>query len=762
MYSSHIKSVLEEKMWLFQLKYFPFYAEWMLMVLPFIWLITLPYWLPKFIVYLLEGKHLVIKMLILMTISLLTIFLIYMYVILGKPNQEKWKNVIFDQHIKRIAIKIYDATDNMIGGLVNRDVEVNRGIFYVERVPPLYWDVLKFREDKYLEFTNGSTGLVGLLSSPRAFNGIDVIGIPSAILHRRGGGSSLSQQLVKNFYGQDYFRNQTSLNKLNTLLRKYKELDEAKTFYHNLRENDGEEFKRWVAMYSPSLVSAGSVYGIESVAAMVFGKKPKDLSEFEQILLTNMYKYTHYFNGKAHENKCQKIKNGSKIDIKTYFAENPTKVEALIQDIDNWDCTDKPRVPLAFYKSMLAEDTKGQLLIGNPNSRIWDWAGTSMSILRHETEKYKIVYPNHLITEVKITIDTPKNISFKDSVNKAFQNVETKLASRLHVNLDDDAKSEKKQANIWISVVDEKGAIKYIYKRGNTHDKRRIGSISKIFEAIALGNRGDKYDYFYCNEAFQNLHNADGSMGGECQDNSQNNIYSARKVFGASKNLPMMSAFDKYVVKDNKGIHLIKNKIDDEKLQEIYESFNLSRDNNVTLKYELSFGLTNSTPYGLQKSVHKLTHLLYEKQLNYHEAHIMESLKYKIVKESKLINGGEKNSLFLKEIDSKTRKMFDKNTKIYMQTVLKSALDSKFNGTLKGFKSIDGYEPLFMKSGTTDKVVNEKKLTQSKWVAGAIKVKGKRYSLVIMVHSENGIGKKIGHHEIMKPIFKEIVEALNR
>lgn len=761
MYSSHIKSVLEEKMWLFQLKYFPFYAEWMMFVLPLIWLITLPYWLPKFIIYLLEDKQPFVKVIILMIISLLTVLLVYMYLIFGQPNQEKWKNIIFDNHVKRIAIKIYDATDNMIGGLVNRDVEVNRGIFYVENVPSLYWNILKFREDRYLDFDNDSSSLMSLLNHPRSFNGIDVIGIPSAILHRRGGGSSLSQQLVKNFYGQDYFRNQTSLNKLNTLLRKWKELDEAKTFYHNLRTNDGEEFKRWVAMYSPSLVSAGSVYGIESVSAMVFGKKPKDLSESEQVLLSNMYKYTHYFNGKIHENKCKKIKDGSKIDIKTYFVKNPKKVQVLTQEIDNWHCTEKPRVPLAFYKSMLAEDLKGQLVIGNPNSRIWDWAASSMSVLRYETDQYKEKYANHLITEAKMTVDVPKNILFKEAINKAFQNIEAKVSSKLHVDLNDNT-SDKKQANIWISVVNEKGEIKYVYKRGNTHDTRRIGSVSKIFEAIALGNRGDKYDYFYCNEAFESLHNSDESLGGKCENGSHNNIYGARKVFGASKNLPMMSAFDKYVIKNSKGIKVVEDEVDVKTLQAIYKRFNLSRDNNTSLKYELSFGLTNSTPYQLQKSIHKLTHLLYEKHLNYDEAHIMKSLKYKIVKDTRLMNGGEKHSLHSKMIDLETRNMFDKQTKIYMQTVLKSSLSSKFNGTLRSFKSIGGYQPLYMKSGTTDKVVNEETLTQSKWVVGAIKVKGKRYSFVIMVHNENGIGKRIGHNEITKPIFKAIVEALRR
>ena len=762
MYSSHIKSLLEEKIWLFQLKYSPFYAEWMVAFLPFIWLLFMPYWLPKLIFHLLEDKNPLIKVLIMGIIFLFVLSSIYLYAILGKPDQLKWKEKIFNNHIKRIAIKIYDKTDNMIGGLVNRDIEINRGIFYVEHVPSPYWDILKFREDRYLNFNNKETGLMGIWNDSRSFNGIDTVAIPSAIIQQRGGGSSLSQQLVKNFYGQDHFRKQTSFHSINTLLRKWQELNEAKTFYHNLRANDGEEFKRWVAMYSPSLVSAGSVYGIESVAAMVFGKKPKDLSELEQVLLSNMYKYTYYFNGKAHENKCKKIKEGSLIDIKNYFKGNQNKIQELSKNIEDWTCPDKPRVPFGFYKDMLAEDTKGRLIIGNPQIRIWDWAGTSASILRFETDAYKESYPNHLITEAKMTVDVPKNIIFKKGVDQALVNIENRLGSRLYINLDGNDKSTKKQANIWISVVNDNGEIEHIYKRGNTSYKRRIGSISKVFEAIALGNRGDEWSSYYCNEPFENLHNSNGSVGGECQDNSNNNIYSARKVFGASKNLPMRSAFDKYIVKDNRSITIIEDKIDDEKLQEIYNSFNLSRDNNTTLKYELSFGLTNSTPFNLQKSIHKLTHLLYDNGSTYKEAHITKSLKYKLIQDDTLINGKEEHSLYEKNINEKTRKMFDTNTKVYMQTVLKSALNPKFNGTLESFNDIPNFETLFMKSGTTDKPVEGETLTQGKWVAGAIKVKGKSYSFVIMVENENGIGKKIGHYEMTKPIFHEIVKALNR
>jgi len=760
MFGSHLKSLLEEKLWLFQLRYSPFHAEWMVVFLPLIWFISLFIWLPMMFIYFLEDKNIAIKSIAIILLSIIFGFIAYLYIFIGKPDQEKWKNYIFPNHIARIAIKVYDSTDNMIGGLVNRGIEGNKGMFYVENVPKEYWNVLKFREDVHLKFDNENTGVMGIFKNHRSFNGIDPFGIPNAVIHGRGG-SSLAQQLVKNFYGQEYFKNQTSFRLLNTLLRKIQELNEAKTFYHNLRANDGEEFKRWVAMYSPSLVSNGSVYGIESVSAMLFGKKPKNLSEYEQILLTNMYKFTYYFKGKAHEEKCKKIKNASKIDIKNYYKGNKSKIKKLTQNIENWQCIDRPRVPFAFYEDMMKENTKGHLMIGNPNARIWEWSGSSSSILRLEIDEYRKKYPTHLVTEVKMTVDVPKNIIFKKRIDNALKKVETHLGSRLYVDLEGSENDSDRQANIWVSVVDGEGEIKYIYKRGNTSYKRRIGSISKIFEAIALGNRGDKWSYFYCNEPYKGLHNSNGNIGGECQDNSNNNIYSARKVFGASKNLPMMSAFHKYVIKNEQSIKIVKDEIENERLQDIYNGFNLQRDNNTSLKYELSFGLTNSTPFNLQKSIHKLTHLLYDNGFRYKEAHIIKLLKYKIIKESTLIKGGEMSSFYKNSIEKETRKMFDNGTKIYMQTVLKSALNSNY-GTLKSFKNISNFETLFMKSGTTDKPVEGENLTQSKWAAGAIKVKGKLYSFVIMVENENGIGKKIGHYEMTKPIFNEIVKALNR
>ncbi|MCK4442343.1 MAG: hypothetical protein KAU90_10075, partial [Sulfurovaceae bacterium] len=431
---------------------------------------------------------------------------------------------------------------------------------------------------------------------------------------------------------------------------------------------------------------------------------------------------------------------------------------ALSNEIDSWICPKEPKVPLYFYNILRNLNDREKREQGNLNARIWKLAGSSTLLLQKELKEYQQKYPQHLVIETKMTINMAKNMRFKQGIDKALLKIERNLDSRLVVDLDGNGTKDREQANVWVSIVDDKGNWKYIYKRGNTSYKRRIGSISKIFEAIALGARGDKWDYYYCNEAYKNLSNSDGNHGGKC-DETGANIYSAMRVFGASKNLPLKSAFDKFVIKNNKGIKIIQEPIKNQLLKEIYHEFNLEKDSNASsMQYEMSFGMTNSTPLNLQKSIHKLMYLLYPVG-HYREAHIIDSLNYKIIRDTNLEKGGTNKKNYSTLLPYSIRKLFDTNTKIYMKTLLKSALHSGY-GTLRSFNTINGFKPLFIKSGTTDTKIDNETLTQSKWVAGAIKVKGKNYSFVIMVEHQKGIGKKIKHYEMMKPIFREIVKTL--
>ena len=759
MFSNHLKSRFDEFVWKFQLRYLPFYSEWIFLLFPIILLITMPLWLPRVMFYFLRDKGVIVNLLASGFILIVISLIMYLYAIVGEPDQHKWKKQIIPMHIERIATKVRDVEGDVVGILANPNLKQStKSTLYINHIPSLYWEILKDREETYLDFDNKETGFWGIINNPRSFNGVDPIGVPKSILLELRGGSSLTQQLVKNFYGQDYFNTLTSSYYLNTIIRKWTELNEAKTFYHNLRANDGEEFKRWVSMYSPPLVSNGTVYGLESVSAVIFGKKPQDLAEYEQVLLSQMHKIPYYFSEGVYEERCRLIKHESKLDINRYFADDQAKQNQLNQQIDGWVCPKHPQVPLDFY-DILHSFNKN--VAGNLSTRVWKLAGSSMVLLRDELKAYKEKFPKHLITETGMTIDTSKNFAFKKGITHALSSIETRLGQRLFVDLDGNITYEERpQANIWISVVNAKGEIVRIYQRGNVHDRRRIGSISKIFEAIALGHRGDKWNYLYCNEYFKGLGNADGDTGGTCNNQGASAI-SAKEVFGKSKNLPLKSAFDKYYIRDTKGVTLIHKPINSLMLNQLHTEFGLHRDNlDGDMEYEFSFGLINSTPLNIQKSMHMLSTLLYPTE-SYRDVHIIKSLQYKTIDDETFHDGGVKRDMYASKLSASLVLLFDANTKEYMRTVLKAPI-SHPGGTLRSFRSIKGYKTLFIKSGTSGTQKDGEDATQNKWVAGAVKVNGKNYSFVIMVDYQQGLGYKIAHHEMTRPLFKEIVKSLRQ
>jgi len=759
MFFAHIRSIIYELAWRFQIRYLPFQNDLSIFLFLIIFVITSPYWLSKIVIEIFRGKSFIFQLMgfIVLLISVSIIF--YLYLIIGQPNQKLWQETIFPRNINRIATKVRDNHNNMIGNIANPNLnngEQLNGTLYIEKVPKIYWAFTKFREDRFLSFDNKETGFWGIFRNSRSFNGVDPIGIPMAILNGRGG-SSLSQQLVKNFYGQDSFNKFSNSRVINTLYRKIKELKEAKTFYHNLRDNNGEKFKRWIAMYSPPFLSNGTVYGIDSASAIIFGKKLTELEPFEQILLSEMHRTPYAFNNPK---QCQKIELNATQTIKNYAKTHQIQKDKLIRDIQNWECPKKPKVPAYYFHILQKLNTKESKNIGNPTIRAKKMALSSIHILEKELKQYRLKYPNRVLTQAQMSIDVPANHQFKQSINHTLSNIEKQLSHKLEVNLDTNNTQQLPNANIWISVVNSKGEIIYIYQWGNTAYKRRIGSISKIFEAIALANRGDRYNYYYCNEPYKGLHNSDGATGGKCSEDGKN-IYSARRVFGASKNLPLMSAFSKYVIKDSTSIKIVHKAIKQDILAQLYHDFNLSHDSNQSsMQYELSFGMVNATPLTIQKAMNKLNYLLY-KQNSYKSVHITKKISYKKVKNSSLVNGGVDTKIYNTKLPSTLISKFDSNTKEYLKTVLKAPINSP-HGTLRSLKSIKNFTPLFLKTGTTDTKINGETLTQSKWIAGAIKVKGENYSLVIMVENQKGLGRHIKHYELTKPIFYEVVKALNR
>ncbi len=759
MYIAHAQSRVREFSWSFALRYngfgFGFHNIWTFFLMVLLFPFTL-----LFIIYTaLNDRGIGGVLLGFIGLFLLGITL-YLLLILGKPNPEKWAE-IFEHYTNRISVLVRDSHGNVIGEMDNpKLIDKTQSALYPNDLPKFYIDTLFYREERLLQFNNNDTGIMGLLHNPRSFNGVDAIGMPIAIAKssllslvnnntKPRGGSSLSQQLVKNYYGMYSFDN--------IFVRKYRELTEAKIFYHNLKENNGEEFKRFVSISTPAMIAQGTQYGIRTASMMIFGKKLHKLEKYEQALLSRMHLNNYKFDN---QKRCNIIKDGTLVDLDIYFSsqENKSELQSIKNSVEQWVCPKEPKIPFDFYSDFSQLNSKEKIAYGALDTRIQILASSSASLLKHELSEYRAEYPNQLLIESKMTINSAKNIEFKNSITSALSKIEKRLTAKLEVDLDGiDSTPEEKKANIWISVVNDKGEIVRVYKKGNTAYKRRIGSISKVFASIALGHRGDTVGTYYWNRPYKGLRNSGGNKGGLL---NRHNIYKPRSMFGASKNLPVHSALNEYVISKNGTMKLIKKPISNRFLKKIYRSFNLSRDYKTDIKYELSFGVTNATPLILQKAIHKLSHILYYGG-QYSEAHIIKSLVYKEIKDRKILSPLKKNIYVANsKISQETANIFTTETKTYMRSVLNGALNKNF-GTLRSLNSIKGFNQLFMKSGTTDVTKKKKTLTQSKWTAGAMTVKGKKYSFVIMVENEQGLGSNIKHYEIIKPLFREIVRSLN-
>jgi len=757
MYREHLKSRIDEFLWSFNLGLgFNTIDIWALLL----FLVSSPIIILNSIKEFFENMELGV-----IPLSLLGLFfagiIMYLSLILGEPNQKKWAE-IFAHYTNRISVLIRDSNGNVIGEIDNpKLVDKRKSALYPNDLPEFYLDMLIHREERLLVFDNNSTGIKGLFYNPRSFNGIDAIGMPIAIIkssikslysnQQPRGGSSLSQQLVKNYYG---------MYSMNIINRKYKELSEAKIFYHNLKANNGAEFKRFVSISTPAVIAQGTQYGIRTASMIIFGKKLIDLEKYEQALLSRMHLTNFKFNNNY---RCNRIKIGTLVDLNTYFRDkkdsDSSDIEEIKQEVKDWECPKEPNIPFNFYNDFSSLDYKGKIAYGALDTRLQILASSSASLVKKELSDYRKLYPNRLLVESKLTIDSAKNIKFKESVTSALSKVENKIKSKLMVDLDGSKQDkDEREANIWISVTNEKGEVIRIYKKGNTSYNRRIGSISKVFASIALGNRGDTPNTLYWNKPYKGLHNSNGSQGGEL---NSKNTYSAKVAFGASKNLPILSALNEYISIYNGTFKAVKRAISNNLLERISKAFFLLKDNKVSsIKYEMSFGLSNANPLSVQKAIHKLAHILYYRG-KYNEAHIIKSLNYKTIADKKISGLLKKDSSIIEtKISKETQKIFDMNTRRYIKGVLNGALTSY--GTLRSLKNIRGFEQLFLKSGTTDVVKDKDTLTQSKWLAGAIKVKNKKYSLVIMVENERGLGLRIKHSELIKPIFNEIVKSLNK
>ncbi|MEN8219440.1 MAG: hypothetical protein ABFS56_24410 [Pseudomonadota bacterium] len=712
---------------------------------------------------------------------LLPVYLLYTY--LSSDVDQKVLNHYLSLHRYRTSIAIRDEDNNFIGAIPSQlespskdfNHQQRQGALYVKNIPPVFWDVLMAREDRYLDFDYSHIRFWDMLTlKKRTYKGIDIFGMYSRILQDKGGGSGLINLIIKNMKGQAYFREKYGQGLTGKIRRKLDEFQGARHLFPYLAKNGGIEFKRWIAMHVPLLVANGDVYGIRAVSATVFGKKPKNLTKGEQAILAAAYLYNirlqppqfetaqKFF--QARQARWNRIIRSAKEGVKNaYQTKNDLQYKSIIAELERFKPPEEPRLPASLQPFIADKSFNKKQAYANLILRTQAFLPGLDNLISSQIKQfYKKLPDNIIITEVKITLPGSNNYQFKRNLDKVLKKIESTYPFNKTLVPSNDPHS-KKRADIRIVVAKLSGKIIRYYRRGEflegNRSVRRMASIAKIPAAVLLANLGDQPNKpLYCNQAYNNLQNASSSKGIEkCDRDRRKDWYTPKETFGASKNLPLRYALSK------------KHSISKAQLIQLYKAFGIVHPNQLkgsattteNLIHGLSFGVAKATPMQMHRIIHELTAILYGRaQAPYFIEFIKFNQRDLISNESEM----KKVTTPLKSAPLKIKDYLkNSSAKTFVKNTLSAPVYSN-TGTLRSFKKIKGVRFLLAKSGTSQ--TYNKQNVKDKLVMGSMKIGEQIYTFSILVGSKagdvDGLAKKVSHSQLMMPIMKEIVKSLQR
>lgn len=166
-----------------------------------------------------------------------------------------------------------------------------------------------------------------------------------------GGGSTLTMQLVKNYYGRnDYGRFGIVINKL-------RESIIATRIESIYSKNE------ILQMYLNTVPFSGNVYGIESAAEKFYNKKAKDLTILESATLVGTLKANHYYNPELFPKRAEARRNTVLHQMEKYGYLDPKKATDLMKNEIHLQLQKHDsRVDLAgYYKEQVRQKLKAIL-----------------------------------------------------------------------------------------------------------------------------------------------------------------------------------------------------------------------------------------------------------------------------------------------------------------------------------------------------------------------------------------------------------------
>ena len=675
------------------------------------------------------------KVIFIPLIIMFLLFSFYLSFINGKPDKELFEEKVFPKLYYDTAIEIRDPKERFAGTMAQPQSLVLNPSLFLTNPPNLFWSLLQEKYDPHLDFeSNATTFYQALLESGGYYNGIDIWDLfkesKKLAIHlireqdfRVKPSLTLTQQLINAFLRKHPFKEKSN---------NIKRLELARTFFHQLKKDNGANFKGWLLSQKNWFFVDRKGYGFKDCVEIFFGKSVDDLTPAQQAILVSMYETPYHTNLSLKEQKSlwKKIKQDA-IDI----IDNSDVVKNKYKIVSNLKKMTLPKLP--YFPDSLME-VVGQITSRNQEqfsslpTRSKALLRSSKAVISQELDRlyqtYGISPQNRLVTKVGINFDLNENFYFNHYMK-------SKLES---LNL----------SRVWVSIVNEEGNMIRLYQKNSTHQyPPQIGNIAKIFSALLFSDRGDKYYTRYCKkEAKDEIAMEQGFS--RCHDDAW---VDARRVFTSDKMLSLYDGFIKYKERDKRGNNIYYTPIYMKKIEALYQNLSLIPLQNNEPRVDLGAGKLQMTPLAMQVALHKITQLLYNPNQTFYGLKLIKSLEYHDINQSIV---EPKSKIFSfdspEQVSPTFQNFFTKEKRITLQTLFKTPIYKNY-GSLQWLKNYISIKFIF---------AQESHKNGTHWLVGVFKKSGKYYSFTIYLGDKNLETYEAKRH--IKTILESTLKSVNK
>ncbi|CAA6822756.1 MAG: Unknown protein [uncultured Sulfurovum sp.] len=675
------------------------------------------------------------KIIFIPLIIMFLLFALYLSFINGSPKRELFQEKIFPKFYYDTAIEIRDPKDRFAGTMAQPQSLVTNPSLFIDKVPSLFWSLLQEKYDPSLNFDSNATLFYEALFEGGYYNGIDVSSplteskklilrmITEQDLDIKPN-LTLTQQLINAFIKKHPFEEHTN---------NIKRLKLAKTFFHQLKANNGLNFKAWLLTQRDFFLVNGKGYGLKDCVEIFFGKSMDELSSAEEAILLALYEKPYHMNLSLKKQKqaWESIKNDAITLVNnSEIIENHYKI---VSDIKKMTFPKLPSFPDSLMEVVGKITSKNQEQFSSLPTRSDALLQSLKGALNEDLDKlfqeYSISPKSKLLTKLTLNFDLNENFYFNHYFKAQIESL----------NL----------STFWVSVVNEEGNLVRLYQQNTEYlHPPEIGNISKIFSTLLFVDRGDKYYTQYCNK------NSKDELSSEVGEEKcvPKAWMDTRRLFASNKMLPNYDAFIKYKEKDKRGNNIYYEPIYKKKIEALYQNLALTSLENNEPIVDLGTGKLEMTPLELQTSLHKITQLLYNPNRISQGLKLIKSFEYHDIKESIIEEEVKFYSFESPEQVSPTfQNFFTKEKRITLQTIFKTPIYKNY-GSLQWLKNYINVKFVFAQESHKNGV---------HWLVGAFKKSGKYYSFTIYLEDKELSKSKIKHRfqKVLESTIKSIVKS---